>query len=461
MNFIVNNRNYSASIQPLERFIDLDNCDNVKHAVILNKKVIVSKEAKAGALGIFFPVESQLSKEFLGANNQFRKPEHGNTDQTKKGFFEEHGRVRAVKFRGHKSEGFWIPIESLTYTGLDLSIFNVGDEFEDIEHNGTTYPICKKYVPKRNIGHGNTNKVAKPKQEDRIVRNQFRLHYDTENLRRNIHKINPDDIISISTKYHGTSAVISNLLVNRELKWYEKILKRLGVKIQDQHYGIVWSSRKVIKGVEEPKESSNHFYDSDIWGVVAKEIGPSIPKSYTIYGEIVGYTPTGAAIQFRTDGDYHYGCKPGEHKFLVYRVTTTNPDGAVVELSWPQMKKFCKNEGFTMVEQKYYGSAYDHYLMLTQLMEREYLCDNDPQWHEHFLELLELEYTPDVMCPLNDFKVPAEGVVLRRDHLESSEAWKLKSFLFTAGETKALDAGTVDIETEQSEGVTDETNGPQ
>ena len=46
-------------------------------------------------------------------------------------------------------------------------------------------------------------------------------------------------------------------------------------------------------------------------------------------------------------------------------------------------------------------------------------------------------------------RVPAEGIVIRIDHLDRCEAYKLKSFAFLEGETKALDAGETDLETEE------------
>lgn len=50
------------------------------------------------------------------------------------------------------------------------------------------------------------------------------------------------------------------------------------------------------------------------------------------------------------------------------------------------------------------------------------------------------------MCPLNDNKVPREGVVIRRDGKETYSAYKLKSQLFLTHETKEIDNGTVDTE---------------
>ena len=210
------NPNYSATVVALKTFVELPNCNNVKAALIFGNSIIVGKDAEAGAIGLFFPVETAISKEFLGANNQFRKPEFGNVDHidpNAKGFFEESGRVKAMKFRGHKSEGFWIPLVSLTFTGIPLDNFTVGMEFDQLGD----IPICKKYVPRGFRVKGDANSPAQKsvKLVDSIVDNQFRLHYDTINLRRNVDRITPDNMITITDKWHGTSAVFANLLVKR------------------------------------------------------------------------------------------------------------------------------------------------------------------------------------------------------------------------------------------------------
>lgn len=434
MNLEVTNKNYCAIVVALSKFVDLANCDNIKAALIFGNQVIVSKAAAEGDVGLFFPVETQLSKEFLGANNLFRKPEWGNSDPEKKGFFEEHGRIKAVKFRGHKSEGFWIPLNSLIYLEVGswkASELSVGQEFNTI----CGFEICRKYVPKRNHGSQRQLGPRKARKEDRIVDGQFRFHLDTENLRRNIHKIQPDSYISISDKWHGTSAVFANVLVKRELKWYEKLLKRLGVQVLDTHYGLTWSSRRVVKGVEEEIEGKQHFYDTDVWGVVAKEVGPLLPKGYTVYGEIVGFTPDGAPIQ----PGYHYGCTEKAHRFLVYRVTVTNPDGKVVELSWSQMKEFCERSGLEMVKEIYFGLAFKN--------EGHSL----EEWQEWLLRTLESKFVYDQPCQHNNNEVPAEGIVVRIDRLDSCESYKLKNFAFLERETKLLDKGEVDTETAEAE----------
>jgi hypothetical protein len=313
---------------------------------------------------------------------------------------------------------------------LELEVGNIFDFIGEHE-------ICRKYVAKRNTVGTQKIKGRQPRLEDKIVEGQFRFHFDTENLRRNIHKINPDDWISVTDKWHGTSVVISNPLVKRDLKWYERALKKLGVKIQEESYGLTYSSRRVIKEVNGETKANLHFYKEDIWGIVAHKVKEVLPKGYTVYGEIVGYTPEGKAIQ----KGYHYGCPVGGHRFLVYRVTVTNSDGKILELSWPQLKDFCIKYGLESVKEYYYGQA-------------AYLFEDLPtnqHWNENFLEELEGEFILDQMCQYNNNEVPAEGIVVRVDKLEQCEAYKLKNFKFLEWETKMIDKGEEDIEATEVE----------
>lgn len=440
------NRNYCATVVRLNHFRELPGCDRLKAAVIFGNQVIVSKDTPEGSIGLFFPVETQIFREFLANNNLYRKPEWGNVNPEQRGFFEEHGRVRTQKFRGHKSEGFWVPITSLSYLGISLDEFQPGMEFDEI----ADHPICKKYIPRyqSRVGTGQTSRARVSQAVERIVDRQFRFHPDTEQLRKHIREITPDTLISISDKWHGTSAVIGNLLTKRPLHWYERLAKKLGIKVQEEEYNLVWSSRRVVKGVGDEVENKNHFYGEDIWGIVAKEIAYGLPKGVTVYGEIVGYMPNGQPIQKMGGKPYSYGCQPGTHRFVVYRVTMTNVDGRVVEYSWSQMRDFCLLYGLEMVKELYYGYASG-------------ICDptdykDIEEWQEGFLRKLEACYVNDGNCQYCNNGLPAEGIVLRIDHLESSRAYKLKNFRFLEGETKELDKGVLDMETAESDAIQEE-----
>jgi hypothetical protein len=127
---------------------------------------------------------------------------------------------------------------------LDPNWKKIGVEFDELND----IKICEKYIPKQtnqqNQRNNNKNLI---KKFNVLIENQFRLHTDTSQLGKSIHRIKSDDIISITTKLHGTSGISSNILCKRKLNIFEKILKNIGIKIQDTEYKNIWSSRKVIK----------------------------------------------------------------------------------------------------------------------------------------------------------------------------------------------------------------------
>lgn len=169
------NQNYCATVVEIKTLIPLENCDNVQAALIMGQQVIVSKEVKVGDIGLYFPVECQLGKEYLSNNNLYKNAEL-NVDNTKKGYFEENGRIKCVKFRGHKSEGLFMPINSLKMSSMFT--VKIGDCFNELE--GVV--ICIKYIVKQNRTPGapGSGKLRnKQPKETKIIDNQFRFHEDT------------------------------------------------------------------------------------------------------------------------------------------------------------------------------------------------------------------------------------------------------------------------------------------
>ena len=82
------NQNYAAIVVEIKTIIPLEKCDNVQGAIIMGNQVIVSKDVKVGDIGLYFPLECALSKEYLSNNNLYRvhknKP-NLNIDTTLKG----------------------------------------------------------------------------------------------------------------------------------------------------------------------------------------------------------------------------------------------------------------------------------------------------------------------------------------------------------------------------------------
>ena len=246
---------------------------------------------------------------------------------------------------------------------------------------------------------------------------------------------------------HNTSAIASHVLVKRNLNFLERTIIKLRIKfgknpaiwkhlpeINQEEYGFVFASRKVIKSVEGEAIIGDSFYDSDLWTACGEKMKEFIPKGYTIYYEIVGYTPSGSAIQSK----YDYGCKQGEHKVYVYRITQTTPDGQVFNLGTKECQEFCLKSGLDFVPLFFHGKAEALF---------GYQVDNhsDDDWQKDFVKFLEEEYN-EKDCYICKNKVPEEGIVIRKEKMSEFEAYKLKSFRFLEFETKELDKGEENIE---------------
>ena len=420
------NPNYCATVVKIEKIVELENCDNVYAAIIMGNQVIVSKNIKVGDIGLFFPVETKLSKDYLSSNNLYRKKELNSDPEGKPGYFEENGRIRCVKFRGNKSEGLFMPIDSLSFLSNDIK-FKVGDEFNKIKD----VEIADKYVIRNRSKGSNLSSSGKKSKENKIVDGQFNFHSNTSQLYKNLNQFEPNDLIQITYKLHGTSGISSYILCKKKLKWYEKLLIKIGVNIIDKEYGYIYSSRKVIKN-PEINTNPSHYYSSDIWGMAHERIKHSLSKGMTFYYEIVGYLPNGLSIQ----EPYDYGCENTEFKVYIYRITQTNEDGKVYEFSGKQVQDFCKKYGLEVVPELYYGYAKE---FSDERMTEE-------NWRYKFLDTLKEKYN-DKDCYMCNNKVPEEGIVIRKEGIDL-EAYKLKSNKFYEFETKNLDSGKIDIEEE-------------
>lgn len=419
------NPNYLSKVVALKNLQKHPNADRLQTVVIDFQTVITGLDAKDGDLYVYFPVECKINKDFLSFTNSFREKTL-NKDQEQVGFFEENCRVKAMKLRSEKSCGYIVPIKVVNeFTKTDISEY-VNKEFDTI---GEIKMLEKFVVKDRNIGIN--NKQGKEPKISRIIEGQIHLHVDTENLRKNSHKIKPSDLISVTYKTHGTSFWVSNVLVKKNLTWFEKLLKKLNVNIVDTEYDLVYGSRNVVKNksLNDPKVKDN-FYGYDLWEDIKNEIGEFIPKGITLYGECIGFDKNGKYIQ----PDYDYNCEQGKFKLEVYRITQTSPDGLVTEFSYTQIEEFCLKVGLTPSYIYYTGRAVDMYNL-----------DVNEHWNEEFVKYLEKDYN-EKKCFMCNNSVPEEGIVVRKESLFNCESYKLKSFAFLEKESKDLDKGEINIE---------------
>lgn len=234
--------NYSATVVRLGPLTKHPNADKLQLANIFGNTVIVGLDDREGDLGVYFPIETQLSEEFCKENDLIRRKDAAG--KAAGGMLADNRRVRAIKLRGIPSMGLWLDITALSYLG---SLVDEGDTFEKIGDR----EICCKYVPKGNMpGSGKKTKEGRKPRKSRIIPDQFRFHFDTAQLGKNVHKISPTDLISLTWKMHGTSAICGNVLTKKKLGLLARLAKKIGINVSDNEYNYVYASRRVIKNPE-------------------------------------------------------------------------------------------------------------------------------------------------------------------------------------------------------------------
>lgn len=413
------NQNYAATVVEIKTIVPLAKCDFVVGTPILGFQAVVGKDTKVGDVGIVFPAEVQLSEEYCRQNNLFRDAEK-NKDKSKTGYFENNRRVRAQKFRGHRSDCLFMPLESLAYTRAKVQDLKPGDTFDVLGK----HEICKKYVIKTK-GPSRIDKNKK-KTFKRVDAKFIPEHFDTDNYWRNCSEIPDDTWVYVTQKVHGTSIRIAHTVVRRKLRWHERIAKLFGVRVQETEMDYVFGSRKVVKDANNPYQ--NHFYETDIWTTYGKHLEGILPENFILYGELIGWTPEYVPIQ----PNYTYQVPQGHAELFVYRVAMINGQGKLVDLSWDGVREFCRDHGLRAVPELWRGR------------HRDFEVDD-------FIDVRLKEEGFQAALPLEeDRALVDEGVCIRVDRL-SPYILKAKSPIFLQHETKLLDKGEVDLESLGSE----------
>ena len=450
------NINYLAKVVNIKSFTKHPDPEvtKLKVAHVDGYNIIVGIDEQPG-LFIYFPMMSEINPHILEYCNLYEKPEL-NKDNSKKGFFGSKGKVKGIKLRGLVSEGFLLPATSLINFCVDSFQKELeltpNTEFDSIEDNGKTMWVNRKYTTSQDIKSVNRkeNKLnSKVKRFDRLREDQFRYHYETAIIKKIPNALNPNDIVHISSKWHGTSGITAKVLCHKKLSWKEKIAKWLTGYSFDV-YDIVYSSRKVIKNRYYNPKVNSGFYNSNPWYYATEELKPFLVNGMTIYYEIVGYLPDGKFIQ----KGYDYGCTPStsqyklgeQFKIYVYRITMTNVDGVVSEFTPLQVISWCNNTGLLGINTLYYGYVRDLYGYPTKEEEESedfnysnWIIDKMANDSRFYME----QNSPD--C---NNKVPHEGIVIKKEGSWSS-AFKLKCWVFLNKESKDLDKGETNIEDNQ------------
>ena len=368
---------YTAFITRLKNVQPHPNADRLQMAECFGNTVIVSMEYEDNQLGVYFPSDGQVSVEFATVNNLVRKKDDAGNNIG--GYMDPDKRnITAIKLRGEKSDGLFLPLSSLETFG-DITTLNEGDRIDNF--NG--HEICCKYVPRRNVRQGHVSAGNHTRKKKIDVAPLFTEHADTEQLAYNLGAFKPGDEIEITLKMHGTSQRTAHLPVFKGYKRtiWDKLLRREGTPIYN--WGYVSGTRRTVLenfeggyyGSNEFREAHSKFFEGKLW------------KGEEVYYEVVGFTHTGAPIMSTADNKklndkdfikqygketvFSYGCssnpvcesridfttgalydtKQLEHQsdIYVYRMTMTNEDGDVVEYTPDFMRYRCEQMGVKTV----------------------------------------------------------------------------------------------------------------
>ena len=270
-----------------------------------------------------------------------------------------------------------------------------------------------------------------------------------------------------------------NVLWKKDIPFYKKVLKKIGINIEDKEYKDLYASRSVIKN-REINVNAVDYYGTDIWGDVNNVIKNHISKGMTVYGEIVGYITNSTKM---IQNNHDYGCNVGEWKFMPYRITTTDEKGNKIEWNVNAVNKWTNSiiDRYPDISSKlmpmeilYIGKFKDLYPDL----------DVSNHWNENVLQRLKIDKNflmeePEPMCKLNwdnyysviekygsvspdDIKAfakaqkkideaknklaPREGIVIRKIDDIKACAFKLKTDAHYLLETKQHDNNEISID---------------
>lgn len=375
---------YKAYVTELKNVRKHPNADRLLLGDCFGNTVCVNLDYVEGQIGVYFPTDGQLSVEFADTNNLVRKKdENGNNVG---GYMDPDKRnVKAIKLRGEKSDGIFLPLHCLESFG-DITQLRVGDTIDVF--NG--HEICKKYIPRSNTRRGHYSEGNKTRKHKAPVAPLFMEHADTEQLAYNLDAFKSGDEIEITLKMHGTSQRTAYLPVFQKYKrnFVDWICGRPGTPVYD--WGYVTGTRRTVLenynggyyGSNEFREQHSKFFEGKLW------------KGEEVYYEVVGFTHTGAPImaecankklndpdfvkQYGDTTVFSYGCEPDKTKVVetddmitgsnlyfestpqsdiyVYRMTMTNEDGDMVEYTPDFMRYRCEQMGVKTVSVMWKGT---------------------------------------------------------------------------------------------------------
>ena len=341
---------YYGLITQLNNVRKAENSDRLYLAECFYEGVIVGDDAREGDVVLYLPSDGQIDRWFGNEFRLFRKNEDGTVQG---GYLEMSGHVRAIKLRGHQSSGIVIPV-SKVYEKFGYQNWQVGDKVNTI--NGKEF--CRKYIPKRKEKYfvGTPKTSYKGRKAEGVTYPEFAMHTDTEQLAYNLDKFHEGDQINLTLKLHGSSQRSMNTYGVKPKGFFRQLF-RIRAKTEKDY--VLGTRRTVIT------HTDRGFYGNDAFRLPHHEaLKPYLDEGMEVFYEVVGYYGPGENDTIMPSGDnskindkefvkqfgkktvFSYGCKPGESKMYIYRITSNNGEK---EWTPDEITAWCNEHGFNRV----------------------------------------------------------------------------------------------------------------
>lgn len=393
---------YEAIIAKIDSIRPIEGADRIVAATVVGTEVVVSVQTKVGDLGAFFPEDGIFEDEFCEKNQLFPILDKEGK-RVGGGFFTKgKARIRAQKFKGVKSSGFWCPLSYLEYTGVNLSKLKEGDKFTELNK----VKICQKYyTPATLKAQANAAKQGR-KQPKTIC---FPEHVDSMKFQYDMKEIKAGDLVTATVKIHGTSQRLGKTYIIKEFSKLQKFVNKIYPFFKPQTIvDYLIGTRRVIL---DTKKTGNSYYGNEEFRYKHLNlIKDKLEEGEILMGELVGYTTEGKKImpdhltketndkafikQYGDKIEYTYGLTPNECEFYCYRILKSNPDGKTIDLTWAQVKARCKELGIKHVIE----------------VAPSFIFDGN------YEKLIEFVKTHEVGPDPIDSRIHREGIVLRSEN---------------------------------------------
>lgn len=291
------------------------NADRLELAVVAGWNCVVRKgEYVKGQKVVYIPIDSILPP--ILENALFPPDSKVRLDKS---------RIRTIKLRGAVSQGLIVTLDELglapnTKLGTDVA---------------ETLGITKYEPPVKSVPASMRGNVAPRK----AVNSHFHKYTDIQNFKYYNTLFAEGEEVYVSEKLHGTSARYGWLPTEANTLW--KKIKRLFGYLPE------WEFCYGSRNVQLQDRTYDGFYTVDVYAKILEQENLKHKAFYNevIYGEIVG-----CGIQ----GNYTYGCVPGESRFFAYDVQR---DGKW--LDYAEFVIYCDTLNIPRVPQLYVGPYND------------------------------------------------------------------------------------------------------